>query len=367
MYIMKLQIPLSLRRVVSLVMILAFTQVGLLGGSSSVLAQSGETVSDTVYQDEQVGTTVYGDVYGDEESPITFLNDTVLSDVYAPWGKASVSGQVTENSTGTALADVKVRLLVDGHPTQFCTSTDSKGSYTITGVNQGPYKLTFQKTGYDPEEFGLEVKDANVKQDCSLFRNTSFKGHVVNEFEEPLEAAKVTLVDQNTPNRGIELSTNTNGQFYLVDVPPGRYKLSVSQSVYHKQKSVWIDEYPLELTFELRGGKPHLKSVSDDVYGETSNMGETNNGQASADKETSNDSSKVENGVNEEQPIEEPVKDPTDAQQDKSTSSKMEHGVNEQPSENGKLNGSKFEFYAIKEEAPLTELEKLLKRQIAIA
>lgn len=96
-------------------------------------------------------------------------------------------------------------------------------------------------------------------------------------------------------------------------------------------------------------------------------MGETNNGQASADKETSNDSSKVENGVNEEQPIEEPVKDPTDAQQDKSTSSKMEHGVNEQPSENGKLNGSKFEFYAIKEEAPLTELEKLLKRQIAIA
>lgn len=320
------------RKTVSLVMILAVIQTGLIGGSIPVLAQSGETVSDAVYQNDTLPTGVAETVYDDEVQgpvlppPETFLQQILLDQVTAPSGILTVSGQVYENSTGMPLSGVTVQLLLDGQATQFSTSTDSQGSYSLTGVGPGQYQLTFQHPGYAPENFGLEINGADIKQDCNLLRNSSFKGQVVDELGDPLEGVQVTIADQNIPDRDFQLSTNADGWFNLTDVPPGRYKLSVSQSVYHQQEMVWVDECPLELTMVLRGVEPFPSTVLEEVYVENP---PTVNEQPGEGGEANSDLPNAEDGVNE------PSGEGGEANSDLPSA---EDGVNEPSGEGGEVN-----------------------------
>lgn len=398
MYVLNLQA--CWRKTVSLIMILAVIQAGLLGSGIPVLAQSGETVSDAVYQNGTLPTSVAETVYGDEEHgpilppPETFLRQTILDLVTAPSGIFTVSGKVYENSTGMPLAGVTVQLLLDQHATQFSTSTDNQGCYSITGVGPGQYMLTFQHPGYAPENFGVDVSEADVKQDCNLFRNTSFKGRVLNELDAPLEGVQITIADQNIPNRDFQLSTNADGWFYLTDVPPGRYQVSVSQSVYHQQEIVWVDEYPQEMTMVLRGSTPIPSTVMEEVYredavgvneppgeGEEVNSdsltaGDGVNEPPGGGEEVNSDSPNTEDAVNEQ---------PGEGGGTNNDSPNVGDGVNEQPGESEGVvtttvsplpgrNNKSFkhslksspEFPALREHDPLTELDQLLKKQAII-
>ncbi|HWI54452.1 MAG TPA: carboxypeptidase regulatory-like domain-containing protein, partial [Desulfobacteria bacterium] len=244
------------RRTVSIVLILAVIQ--LLFNGVLVLAQSEITVSGSVYQGNASPPGVSQSVYDVEKPgqvntpPLIFLEERISTRRSAPEGNFTVSGQVYENSTNMPLAGVEVGLLLDGHPTQFRTSTDEQGSYTLTGVGPERYLLTFTHPGYAPENFGINVSENDVRQDCNIFRNTSFTGQVVNEHGNIQAGVQVSLADQNMSERSIQLSTDVDGRFNLVDVPPGRYMLTVANTVYHKQKMIWVDEYPQDLTMVLR-------------------------------------------------------------------------------------------------------------------
>lgn len=384
-------------RVVSVVMMLALILDGFLAGKSPLLAQPGETVSNSVYQNitQPPGTadSVYGGRDRGRVEPKIFLNEDHREQQPAPVGDFTVAGNVYENSTGMPLTGVTVKLLRDGHPTQFTTSSDGQGGYIMTGVGSGDYSLTFQHPGFTPEQFEIEVNETVVRQDCNLFRNTSIKGRIVNKLGESLEGVQVTLADQNLTQRNVVLSTDTDGLFYLVDVPPGRYRLSVSESVYHEQKMIWVDEYPQELEMVLEGPESISTSVPENgespANDEPPTQGEEDNGLGDGTTEQSGEGQEGNGNIPDVgdgttgQPGEEPdgnsnitdvgdgVKEPTDTGQDGNNNINVEHGGDKQPDEGGEVNtnssnvgdGVAPEFPALKELDPLFELDKLLKKQ----
>lgn len=359
-----LKFNIQLRRTVSVVMITAVIQAGLLSSAVPVLAQLEETTSGAVYESNLSPPGVGDAVYNVPESkpdmppPLNFLRDKLLDQLTAHVGTFTVSGQVIENSTGMPLPGVAVQMLIDGHLTQFKASTDDKGSYSLTGVGPGKYQLAFETPGYAPENFGVNISEADVRQDCGLFRNTSFKGQVVNKEGDSIEAVEVSLTDENLPDRGIRLLTNENGLFNIIDVPPGRYRLSVSQSVYHRQKTVWVDEYPQELTMVLP------VSVSEAVYRDILALDKNDHKDPTVDEEVYSDSSNVEEESN-EQPIEGVAEQgrisPSNISPVGFNIVSFSTGSKKEP---WKPNLSWYpEFHALKGPAPLAELEQLLKQQ----
>jgi hypothetical protein len=55
---------------------------------------------------------------------------------------ANLTGLVTDKQTGAGIAGVSVTIL------GYSASTDSSGSYTLQGLEPGPYDITFSKFGY---------------------------------------------------------------------------------------------------------------------------------------------------------------------------------------------------------------------------
>lgn len=399
------KLHIGLRRAFSLVMILAVIQAGLLGSGSPLMAEPGNSVFSAVYQDSAPTPGVSDDVYAGGgqglPAPLIFLQDEQRDHRRGPTGDFTVTGCVYENSTGMPLTGVTVQLMRNGHPTQFSTSTDSQGSYTLSGVGSGLYELTFKHPGFTPEKFEINVSEDDVTQDCNLFRNTSFKGRIVNKLGESLSGAQVTLADQNLKDRNIVLSTNTDGWFYLVDVPPGRYQLTVTHSVYHKQKMVWVDEYPQELELVLAGSEPAKSSVPEKFPASDTEDDATTVPEAVYDENSVGDD-RQPGDVNDELPN---GTDEFDNQSgeggDVNNEPNVEDGLNEPPIEDGQVNGNapniedvnippiqseKFpdqislnymnkplkisldyspEFLAFREHDPLIELDQLLKKLTA--
>ncbi|GAW93594.1 carboxypeptidase regulatory-like domain-containing protein [Calderihabitans maritimus] len=263
------------------------------GGEEGVTPQ---TVSRLVYgtSDGKPRASVSVSVYSPRKKevilklpkPLVFLKARSNRKVMAPEGTLKISGNVTENSTGRPLSGVTVSLMWDGKATQFSTVTDAAGNYSLEGVGPGKYILLFEHPGYSPEEFGVELND-DLTQDCAMFRTTSLKAQVTNEWGEPLEGVTVTLVNQNVPDQRIRLSTALGGWFSLVEVPPGRYLLSVSQGKHRKKKMIWLDEHPQELRVMLSGVGPVSPSVPEAVYGENSSVENTVYGTPQENRELS--------------------------------------------------------------------------------
>lgn len=67
-------------------------------------------------------------------------------------------------------------------------------------------------------------------------QNTVVKGVVTDQEENPLQNAKITLLD---PSRGLEftLKSDKNGKFIKVGIPPSVYQITVEKEGYHTLKS----------------------------------------------------------------------------------------------------------------------------------
>lgn len=83
---------------------------------------------------------------------ITLLFVIISGAVFAQTGK--ISGKVTDKKTGETLIGVTVKVKGEAKG----ASTDVEGNYTITGLANGKYVLTFQYVGYA----GKEVSDITV-------------------------------------------------------------------------------------------------------------------------------------------------------------------------------------------------------------
>ena len=82
---------------------------------------------------------------------ITVVNTLVLATITSltlcAQNTATIEGRVTNSVTGEAVGGVKVRFL-DRHSYVYSTTTDSTGSYRLTGLNDGDYRGEFRKDGF---------------------------------------------------------------------------------------------------------------------------------------------------------------------------------------------------------------------------
>jgi hypothetical protein len=82
------------------------------------------------------------------------VSATITSLTLCAQTTGSIEGRVTNSVTGEALAGVNVRFL-DRHSYVYGTTTDSTGSYRLTGLSDGDYQPEFRKDGFSEKSSDL--------------------------------------------------------------------------------------------------------------------------------------------------------------------------------------------------------------------
>jgi len=99
----------------------------------------------------------------------TFLFFACSSNPTASKDPGSISGTVYDATTGSVLAKANVITT----PPTFSVTTDTLGSYTITNVDAGTYRVTAAKFGYDSAGVNVSVsKDLITVADIPLLLDT---------------------------------------------------------------------------------------------------------------------------------------------------------------------------------------------------
>src|SRR5437762_1124451 len=68
----------------------------------------------------------------------------------------SLSGQVTESGTSTAIGGAKVSI-ADGPNAGRSTTTDSSGNYSLTGLQQSGFTVNVSADNYQPQSKGMTL------------------------------------------------------------------------------------------------------------------------------------------------------------------------------------------------------------------
>jgi hypothetical protein len=175
----------------------------------------------------------------------------------APTGVYSFAGTVRNSVTEAPLRNALVELdLVQGSslgtnsnaaesekPLSKRTISGADGGFLFNGLPAGRYFCSAHRPDFTPEtesdETGAEfVVPRPSGARAIVIRLTPYgaiQGHVVNQFEEPLESVRVTVRPLLTRHGKITvaqpigiLTTDNFGHFLLTRVPPGRYYVKVT-------------------------------------------------------------------------------------------------------------------------------------------
>ena len=133
----------------------------------------------------------------------------------------TVEGRVTNSVTGEPIAGVGVRLL-DRHSYVYTATTDSSGSYRLTGLGDGEYRGEFTHDGFQDSSPGAPfvkaIGDVSARIDARLDPFGSLSGRVVDEDGQPARKIAVEV----SPGGGSAV-TDDNGEFVFRGLRPGAY------------------------------------------------------------------------------------------------------------------------------------------------
>ena len=186
-------------------------------------------------------------LYQESAAPLTVVSGgTTAADdaVLAP--AASIAGKVTTLSPDTP-AGLSVEATNAGTGQVFGTKTSSTGTYTIKGLPEGPYVVTFGEWDdtnalysapeiFDNIHEGLETKptpvwlqpgEAHTGVDAALERGASITGKVIDKFGAPVAGCPVdvSLDDRHFAHR--YRYTKADGSFTVVGLGEGKLTLAV--------------------------------------------------------------------------------------------------------------------------------------------
>jgi hypothetical protein len=117
------------------------------------------------------------------------------------------------------------------------TITDATGTFAITDLPAGQYRLVFQHQNYPQARFGGLVKSVEVKAGetsgpiaVDLMPGASVSGRITDEEGEPIQGCFVQPHPVKNPEQGVPMqgnpTTNEDGDYRFYSVPPGKYILA---------------------------------------------------------------------------------------------------------------------------------------------
>lgn len=144
-------------------------------------------------------------------------------------GPGTISGQVTNVSTGGAIAGTTVSFSGGS------TTTDSAGHYSFTGVTAGTYNVSASHSGYF-----LETKSATVNSGSTSTLNFALAtggkvaGTVTNSSGVAISGATVNISGGSIATT-VNTTTSSTGTYNSNWIPVGTYTVTVSATGFTKQ------------------------------------------------------------------------------------------------------------------------------------
>ena len=148
-----------------------------------------------------------------------------------------IVGQVIDGHTGQPLAGAVVVLQTPSGPRDTRILTDATGLFVFRGLAPGAYRLSASRAGYLPASYGQRTPDDRPQRlevgaaptagiRLILWRTAVVTGRVTEEDGAPVAGIKVSalpLARSLGVNASFVGTTDEDGRYRIVDLPPGGY------------------------------------------------------------------------------------------------------------------------------------------------
>ena len=175
--------------------------------------------------------TVRGYKTNKEEHPIVQMDDIVL---YRDLGV--IEGKVLLDTDESPLGIMVMVKTEDGSRT-YTSSTDDSGSYHIDDVKPGSYTLYASKSGFDSvtvEEVVVVPAATKIVPIQTLSSGVRYvTGKVSMEAKTDHSGALITATNTKETNLIYSAISNTDGDYSLVNMKPGQYRVVITANNYN--------------------------------------------------------------------------------------------------------------------------------------
>lgn len=159
--------------------------------------------------------------------------------------RASIHGRVTARGTGQPVSRAIVSVIPAGSSEAKDSISDDEGRFAFDGLLPGSVKLSAEKPGYVPGEFGalqanrqgttIVLKDG-MKLDLpvELTPGAAIAGTILDATGQPVPGVRVTAFDPGIPPRprpyrpGEDALSDSLGRYRLFGLAPGNYVVSAA-------------------------------------------------------------------------------------------------------------------------------------------
>ena len=183
----------------------------------------------------------------------------------------SVSLEGTENYSG-----VNILLISSEYQDhQYNTTTDTKGSFVLTGVIPGIYDLYVSKSNYETNTTSRIVIESSTTKELSPVSLTakikSITGSITLEGKDDYSGALVTATNLNVEKLVYSAITNSDGYYTLAGMIAGEYRIAITNAAYRSEtlRTVNLSDEPIEME------RVDLQIARGTIYGSVTLEGRT--------------------------------------------------------------------------------------------
>jgi hypothetical protein len=164
-----------------------------------------------------------------------------------PAGTAKISGRVVSAESGSPIRRAQINISSRDANFNRNVATDAEGRYEIAGLPAGRYRLSVNKAGYVPLEYGqarpfeagkpIDITSGQVleKIDFGLPRGSAITGRITDEFGDPIADVQVEALryqfangERQLVNAGRVAQTDDLGAYRIFGLMPGEYLVRAS-------------------------------------------------------------------------------------------------------------------------------------------
>ena len=148
------------------------------------------------------------------------------------WNNGTISGTITDSSSGNVIADVSVTNVTS----ETTTASGVDGIYSFKNLTSGDYSLAFTKSGYQAKTLTISVSnDQNADGNTTLTLNT---GGISGTITDSSSGTVISGVSVTNTTTGASTTSNDSGAYNFLNLVPGNHSLSFSKSNYQTKSAI---------------------------------------------------------------------------------------------------------------------------------